>query len=48
MEALAYAAGLFSDPYLTGEYIRVRNLNHTWIAITDIIWRDPRIYPLEA
>jgi len=47
MEVLAYASGLFGDSYLAGEYIRVRNLNHTWIAITDIVWRDPKIRPIE-
>ncbi len=45
MEALAYAAGAYSDPYLTAEYLKARNLNHTWVAITDIVWRDPQVAP---
>jgi len=47
MEALAYAAGAYGDPYLAAEYLKVRNLNHTWVAITDILWRDPQVRPSE-
>jgi len=43
MEALAYAAGAYRDPYLAAEYLKVRNLNHAWVAITDILWRDPEV-----
>ncbi len=45
MEALAYAAGAYRDPYLAAEYLKVRNLNHTWVAIADILWRDPDVAP---
>ena len=45
MESLAYAAGAYRDPYLTAEYLKIRNLNHTWVAITDILWRDPQVAP---
>ncbi|RPJ58785.1 MAG: hypothetical protein EHM23_16400 [Acidobacteria bacterium] len=45
MEALAYAAGAYGDAHLAYEYLKVRNLNHTWVAITDILWRDPDVEP---
>jgi len=45
MESLAYAAAAYRDPYLVAEYLKVRNLNHAWVAITDIIWRDPELAP---
>ncbi len=45
MESLAYAAGAYRDSRLAAEYLKVRNLNHTWVAITDIVWRDPDVGP---
>jgi heparin/heparan-sulfate lyase len=46
-EAMLYAAGRYRDPYLTAEYLRMRHLDHVWLAVSDIIWRDPEVEPAE-
>jgi hypothetical protein len=44
-EFLLYGAAQYSDPYLLGEYLKVRDLDRSWTAIEDIIWRDPGLVP---
>lgn len=44
-EALAWAADAYRDPYLLGEYLKVRNLGQPWTAILDILRRDPTLEP---
>ncbi len=44
-EFLLYGAAKYSDPYLLGEYMKVRDLDRAWTAIEDIIWRDRGLVP---
>jgi heparin/heparan-sulfate lyase len=44
-EALVYAVSAYGDPYLLGEYMKMRSLDNTWTAINDILHRDPRLDP---
>ncbi len=44
-ELLLYGAARYSDPYLLGEYMKVRDINRAWTAIEDIMWRDPGLSP---
>jgi hypothetical protein len=44
-QLLLYGAAQYSDPYLLGEYMKVRDINRAWTAIEDIMWRDPRLIP---
>ena len=44
-EFLLYGAAQYSDPYLLGEYLKLRDLDRAWTAIDDIIWHDPGLVP---
>jgi heparin/heparan-sulfate lyase len=45
VELLLYAATRYSDPYLLGEYLKLRDTDRPWTCIEDIIWRDARLQP---
>ncbi|MFC2076790.1 heparinase II/III family protein [candidate division KSB1 bacterium] len=42
-EALVYAVSAYKDPFILDEYLKIRNLNHPWTAINDILHRHPEL-----